>query len=110
MTGNRGIGRARMFMGTVLLTAAIITWATALWLSPHAKETAAGVEQVRTTTVVFVRNTAIGTLVLSALSAWMLFPLRRPRKPVRDRIILGVLALLVGTSIYQLIWLRTVLS
>ena len=32
----------------------------------------------------FVRNSAIGTLVLCALSGWLLFPARRPRWPVRD--------------------------
>ena len=62
---------------------------------------------VRTTIVVFVRNAAIGTLVLSALSGWLLFPRRRPNRPVRDRVIAGILAVLVLSSVYQLIWLRT---
>ena len=104
---NRGIGRARLFMGSLLLTAAIITWAAALLMSPHGEQSAAGWQQVRTTVAVFLRNSAIGTLVLSALAGWLLFPLRRPRKPVRDRIIAGVLAVLVATSVYQLIWLQT---
>ena len=80
---NRGIGRARLFMGTLLLTAAVITWATALLMSPHGEPSAAGMEQVRTTIVVFQRNSAIGTLVLSTLSGWLLFPRRRPRKAER---------------------------
>ena len=104
---NRGIVRGRLFMGMVLLIAAIATWATALWMSPHGETSAAGWEQVRTTIVVFVRNSAIGTLVLSALSAWLLFPRRRPNKPVRDRVIAGILAVLVLSSIYELIWLHT---
>ena len=104
---NRGITRARLFMGVLLLSAAVITWATALLMSPHGEPSPAGMEQVRTTVVVFVRNTAIGTLVLSALSGWLLFPRRRPKKPVRDWIIAGVLAVLVLSSVYQLIWLHT---
>ena len=103
---NRGIVRGRLFMGMVLLIAAIATWATALWMSPHGETSAAGWEQVRTTIVVFVRNAAIGTLVLGALSGWLLFPRRRPNKPVRDRVIAGILALLILSSVYQLIWLH----
>src|SRR4051812_9271150 len=91
---NRGIARARLFMGSLLLSAAVITWATALLMSPHGEPSPSGLEQVRTTIVVFVRNTAIGTLVLSALAGWLLFPRRRPKKPVRDRVIAGVLAVL----------------
>jgi hypothetical protein len=40
----------------------------------------------------------------------MLFPQRRPRKPRRDWAIAAALALLVATSIYQLIWIRSVLG
>jgi hypothetical protein len=61
---------------------------------------------VRTVIVVFVRNSAIGTLVLSALSGWLLFPSRRPRWPARDWALIGLIALLVLTSLYQLFWLR----
>jgi hypothetical protein len=94
-------------MGTLLLTAAVITWGLALLMSPHGDPSPAGMEQVRNTIVVFVRNTAIGTLMLSALAGWLLFPLRRPKRPVRDRVIAAILALLVATSVYQLIWLQT---
>ena len=104
---NRGIARGRLFMGSVLLAAAIITWATAVLMSPHGEESAAGWDQVRTTIVVFMRNSAIGTLILSALAGWLLFPRRRPKKPVRDWAIAGILALMVLTSIYQLVWLET---
>jgi hypothetical protein len=94
-----------MFMGGVLLFAAVIAWGTALLMSPHGEAVASGTEHVRSTVVVFLRNSAIGTLVLCALSGWLLFPTRRPKWPARDYAILGILALLVATSVYQLGWL-----
>jgi drug/metabolite transporter (DMT)-like permease len=99
-----------MFVGAFLLTAAVITWATGLLMSPHGDSTSSGVEHVRTVVVVYVRNTAIGTLILSALSAWLLFPSRRPRKPIRDWLLIGVIAVLAAGSLYQLFWLRSVVS
>lgn len=107
MSDYRGIARARLFLGTALFAAAVVTWATAILMSPHGQETAAGIEHVRTTIVVFMRNSAIGTLILSALAAWLLFPQRRPKKPVRDWVIAGILAVMVLSSLYQLIWLET---
>ena len=107
---NRGIGRARMFFGGLLLFAAVIAWFTALGLSPSAPTTAPGLEGVRGTVVTVTRNSAMGTLVLSALSAWLLFPARRPRWPARDWAIIAVLAVLVGSSLYQLAWLYLVLD
>ena len=107
---NRGIGRARMFMGGLLLFAAIVAWGTAFMMSPHGDSVASGTEHVRTTVAVFVRNSAIGTLVLAALSGWMLFPQRRPRAPRRDWAIAAVLAILVLTSLYQLFWIRSLLN
>lgn len=107
---NRGIGRARMFMGGLLLFAAVIAWGTAIMMSPHGQSATPGVEHVRNSIVIFLRNSAIGTLVLSALAAWLLFPARRPRAPRRDWAIIGVLAVMVLTSLYQLIWLRSVAS
>jgi hypothetical protein len=103
----RGIVRARFFLGAVVFIAAIIVWATALLMSPHTEPTATGVEHVRTTVAQFLRGSAIATLILSALAGWLLFPLRRPKKPVRDRVIAGVLALLAITSLYELIWVQT---
>lgn len=103
---NRGIGRGRMFIGGVLLTAAVVTWAIGLMMSPHGTSVAEGTEHVRGVVVTFIRNSAIGTLLLSALSGWLLFPNPRPKKPVRDYAIMGLLALLVATSLYQLYWLR----
>ena len=71
---NRGIIRGRLFMGLLLLLAAIINWAVALLMSPHGQPSPSGMEQVRTTVALFQRNSAIGTLVeravgLAALSA-----------------------------------------
>ena len=105
---NRGIGRARLFMGGLLLFAAVIAWGTSLMMSPHGEVVARGTEHVRTSVVIFVRKSAIGTLVLAALAGWLLFPSRRPRWPMRDWLIIALLAVLVLTSLYQLLWLRSV--
>lgn len=107
---NRGIGRARIFVGGLLLFAAIVAWATALWMSPHGTTVADGTDHVRTVVAIYVRNSAIGTLILCALAGWLLFPLRRPRNPRRDWGILAVLAVMAGTSIYQLIWIGSLLD
>jgi len=107
---NRGIGRARMFVGGLLLFAAVIAWAVALMMSPHGSTVAEGTDHVRTVVAIYVRNSAIGTLILCALAGWMLFPIRRPRKPRRDWAIAGLLAIMVLTSVYQLIWIRSFLS
>ena len=104
---NRGIARGRMFMGGLLLLAAVMTWGTSFLMSPHGDTVAPGTEHVRTTVALFMRNSAIGTLVLCALSGWLLFPARRPKAPKRDYAILGLLALLTISSIYTLIWLQT---
>jgi hypothetical protein len=61
---------------------------------------------VKTTVVTFMRNGAIGTLVLSAVAAWLLFPARRPQRAARDWALIAVLALLVGSSLYTLAWLQ----
>ena len=105
---NRGIGRARMFMGGLLLFAAVISWFTAFMMSPHGEAPGATAAHVRTTVVVFLRNSAIGNLVLCALAGWLLFPARRPRWPARDYTIMAVIGVIVLTSLYQLIWLRSV--
>ena len=107
---NRGIGRARMFLGGLLLLAAILTWATALMMSPHGSTVGDGTEHVRTVVVIFLRNSAIGTLVLCALSGWLLFPARRPKWPARDWAIIAIIAVMVLSSLYQLFWLRSVVQ
>jgi hypothetical protein len=96
-----------MFMGGLLLFAAAIAWFTGLMLSPHGTAAGESGEHVRTTVVTFVRNSAIGTLILCALAGWLLFPARRPRWPARDYAILGVIGILVASSIYNLVWLET---
>lgn len=99
-----------MFVGGLLLFAAVIAWIVALWMSPHGTRVADGPDHIRTVVAIYVRNSAIGTLILCAVSGWLLFPLRRPRAPRRDWGIVAVLAVLAATSIYQLIWIRSVLS
>lgn len=105
---NRGIARGRLFVGTLLLVAAVLTWGIVLMMSPHGQTAAKGTEYVRTTIVTFKRNGAIGTLVLCALAAWLLFPARRPKWPVRDWCLTIILVLLAGTSIYTLMGLPRV--
>jgi hypothetical protein len=107
---NRGIGHARMFFGGLLLFATVILWMLGLWMSPHGPSVAAGTEHVRPVIVSFIRNSAIGTLVLCALSGWLLFPARRPKWPARDWAIIGLIAIMVASSLYELIWLRSVVG
>lgn len=99
-----------MFFGELMLAVAVVTWATALLMSPHGTTVAEGTEHVRSTVVTFLRNSAVGTLALSALAGWLLFPRRRPHKPIRDRFFIALLAVLVLSSLYQLVWLRTAIS
>jgi hypothetical protein len=96
-----------MFVGGLLLFAAVIAWFTSFMMSPHGDTVAKGTEHVKTTVVIFMRNSAIGTLILCALAGWLLFPARRPKWPQRDYAIIGLIALLVVSSIYDLIWLQT---
>jgi hypothetical protein len=96
-----------MFVGGFLLFAAVIVWATGILTSPHGESVAAGTEHVKTVVVVYLRNVALATIFLSAISAWLLFPGRRPRAPRRDWAIGILIAVLIATSLYQLVWLRT---
>jgi hypothetical protein len=96
-----------MFMGGLLLFAAVIAWFTSFMMSPHGETVAQGTQHVKTTVVIFMRNSAIGTIVLCALAGWLLFPARRPKWPRRDYAILGIIAVLVISSIYDLVWLQT---
>ena len=104
--GNRGIGRARMFMGALLLLAALLTWSIGLMMSAHGDTVARGTEYLRSAVVTFKRKGAVGTLILSAVSAWLLFPARRPKWPARDWALALILGLLAASSIYTLISLR----
>jgi drug/metabolite transporter (DMT)-like permease len=96
-----------MFMGGLLLVAAAINALVSLMMSPHGDIVAKGTEHVKTTVVTAMRGGAIATLILCALSAWLLFPARRPKWPARDWAILVLLVLLAGSSLYTLIWLQT---
>ena len=107
---NRGIARGRMFLGGMLLFGAVIAWSVSLMMSPHGSSVAEGTEHVKTLVVHFLRNSALGTIALCALAAWLLFPARRPSTPKRDWAIGIVLAVLVATSVYQLIWVRSLLG
>ncbi len=104
---NRGVGRGRMFVGGFLLFAAVIVWSIGLLMSPRGAGAAQGTEYVRDAVVVYLRNSALGTIGLAALSAFLLFPAGRPQWPARDWAIGLLIVLLMATSIYQLIWLRT---
>ena len=95
-----------MFMGTLLLIAAIVTWGIGLMMSVHGDVVAKGTEHVSMVAVTFKRNGAIGTLILCALSAWLLFPARRPKWPARDWALIAVLVILAGSSVYTLVWLQ----
>ena len=104
---NRGIGRGRLFMGALLLTAAVMTSAIGLWMSPHGETVAKGTEHVRPAIVGMMEKGAIWTIVLAALSAWLLFPARRPKWPARDWALIALLVVLVGSSLYTIVWLQT---
>ncbi len=73
---------------------------------PHGSTTADGPEHVKTVVTTFLRKSAIGTLGLSALAGYLLFPRRRPARPRRDWALIAVLAMLVLSSLYQLVWLE----
>ena len=104
---NRGFGHARLFVGGFLLFAAVIVWSIGLLMSPRGEGAAQGSEYVREVVVVYLRNSAIATLLLAAVSAFLLFPARRPRWPARDWALGLLIALLALTSLYQLVWLGT---
>lgn len=104
---NRGIGRARMFVGGFLLAAAVIVWGTGILTNPRSEGVAGGLDHVRTAVVIYLRNSALATVGLCALAAVLLFPVRRPRRPRRDWAIGTLIAVMVLSSIYQLFWLQT---
>ena len=107
---NRGIGRARMFMGALLLLAAVLTWSIGLMMSPHGDSGASGTEYLKSAVVTFKRKGAVGTLILCALTAWLLFPARRPKWPKRDWALALLLGFLGLSSIYTLVSLRQPLT
>jgi hypothetical protein len=96
-----------MFVGGFLLFAAVIVWGTGILTSPHGESIAPGTEHVKTVVVIYLRNVALATIFLSAHSAFLLFPARRPRAPKRDWAIGLLIVLLIATSLYELVWLKT---
>ena len=100
---NRGIGRAQIFLGALLLLATVMTWGIGLMMSPHGETVVKGTEHLRATIVTFKRNGAIGTLILCGLAAWLLFPRRLQKWPARDWALIVLLVLLSGSSVYTLI-------
>ena len=109
MTDQRA-GRGRLFLGAILMAGAAVACLTGVFINPVSSETASGADHVRDTVVVFMRNSAIATLVLVGLACLLLFPRPRLRNPVRDRILIGVAALLVAASLYRLVWLQTAIA
>lgn len=96
-----------MFVGGFVLFAAVIVWSTGFLTSPHGDAIAKGTEHVRTVVVVYLRNIAFATVLLSALAAYLLFPARRPRAPRRDWAVGGLIGFLIVSSLYELFWLKT---
>jgi hypothetical protein len=96
-----------MFMGSLLLVAAVINWLVGLMMSPHGETVAKGTQHVRTPVVSVIQGGAIVTILLTALAAWLLFPPRRPKWPARDYALIALFVILVGSSLYTLVWLHT---
>jgi hypothetical protein len=99
-----------MFVGGFLLFAAAIVWGTGLLTSPHGDTVAEGTEHIRSVVVIYLRNIALATIFLSAISAWLLFPARRPRAPKRDWAIGILVVVLIVSSLYELFWLYRIVS
>jgi len=96
-----------MFVGGFLLAAAVIVWGTGILTDPRGEGIAGDLDHVRTAVVIYLRNSALATVGLCALAAVLLFPARRPRMPRRDWAIGILIAVMVVSSLYQLIWLQT---
>jgi hypothetical protein len=96
-----------MFMGSLLLVAAVMNWLVGLMMSPHGQTIAKGTQHVRTPVVSVIQGGAIVTIMLTALAAWLLFPPRRQKWPARDWALIALFVVLVGSSLYTLVWLHT---
>lgn len=105
-----GFAHARMFVGGFLLFAAAIVWGTGLLTSPHGDSIAPGTDHVRSVVVIYLRNVALATIFLAAISAWMLFPSRRPRAPRRDWAVGVLIVVLIASSLYELFWLHSIVN
>lgn len=109
MTDSRA-GRGKLFLGAILMAGAVVAALTGLFINPLDSATSSGADHVRDTVVLFMRNSAIATLVLVTMACLLLFPRPRLRNPLRDRILIGMAALLVAISLYRLVWLQSVIA
>ena len=103
-------GRGRLFLGAILMLGALVACVTGLFINPVEEGTASGPAYVRDTVVVFMRNSAVATLLLVGLACLLLFPRPRLRNPVRDGILVGLALVLAVVSIYRLVWLQTAVA
>ena len=94
-------------MGSLLLVAAVINWLVGLMMSPHGQTVAKGTEHVRTPVVSIIQGAAIVTIVLTAHTTKHQNPPQKPKKPTRDYALIALFVILVGSSIWTLVWLRT---
>ncbi len=104
----RGIVRARIFVGGFLLVAALLSWAIGVAGGSDAVTAPNDSDHVRLAAAIYQRNIAYATIALSILAGILLFPARRPRMPKWDWAIGILIVLLIGSSLYQLMWLRNV--
>ena len=105
----RGIVRARIFVGGFLLIAALLSWGIGVAGGSDAVSSPDNDNHVRLAAAVYQRNIAYATIAMSVLAGILLFPARRPRMPKWDWAIGLLVALLIGTSLYQLFWLGSVI-
>ena len=100
--------RLRKMIGAMFLAAAVIVWAMAILMSPHQEpSTGDGVTHVSASVATFIRNSALGTLVLTILSGALLFWREKPRKSFEDIVVIGALAALAASSLYQMFWIES---
>ena len=100
---DRRTGRGRLFLGSILLTGAVAACITGLFNNPVDEVAATGADHVRETVVLFMRNSAVATLMLVALAYPLLFTRPRLRHPTRDMILVGVSVVLIVVSVYRLV-------
>ena len=105
----RGVVRARIFVGGFLLVAALLSWGIGVAGGSDAVSSPDNANHVRLAAAVYQRNIAYATIAMSLLAGILLFPARRPRMPKWDWAIGLLVALLIGTSLYQLFWLGSVI-
>ena len=106
----RGIVRARIFVGGFLLISALLCWAIGGAGGSDAVTAPEDGDHVRMAAAVYQRNIAYATIAMSVIAGILLFPARRPRMPKWDWAIGLLVVLLIGTSLYQLFWLRSAIG